>query len=210
VDINSCYSALNRGKLRGFVDFIADRFDVDNHCVTYVRGNADEATKEASTGEYVELVEDLRRRRDPHENRPFSSFLRAVMDYQRDIIRWTLENDRMYVPCKAGKKMIVVNERADVLPCEILNQRLGSLKEYDYDLTRLLANPQALQLVEWIRDTRCHCTFECALATSLIFHKPSYPRIAWRAMKRWLASGRLPRPLRRAESGPLVSLPVLP
>jgi hypothetical protein len=106
--------------------------------------------------------------------------------------------------------MIVVNERADVLPCEILNQRLGSLKEYDYDLTRLLANPPALQLVEWIRDTRCHCTFECALATSLIFHKPSYPRIAWRAMKRWLASGRSPRPLRRAESGPLVSLPVLP
>ena len=212
VDINTCYSALNQGKLRGFVGFIADRFDVDNHCVTYVRGNAEESTKDASIDEYVGLVEDLRRCRKRPESRPFSSFLRAVMDDQRDIIRKTLQHDRMYVPCMAGRKMVVVNERADVLPCEILNRRLGSLKDHDYDLVKLLNNPQALQLVDWIRDTKCHCTFECALATSLIFHKPSYPRIAWRALKQSLTARRAsragtPAP---AAAGSRVSLPVLP
>ena len=212
LDINTCYSALNQGKLHGFVEFVADRFDVDNHCVTYVRGNADESTKDASIREYVELVEDIRRRRNPRESRPFSSFLRAVMDYQRDIIKWTLQHDKMYVPCMAGRKMIVVNEKAEVLPCEILNKRLGSLKDYDYDVGKLMNNPQALELVDWIRRTKCHCTFECALATSIIFHKASYPRIFWRAFKQWLGAGSegASRKANRASpSSPVVSLPIL-
>ncbi|MCH7840364.1 MAG: radical SAM protein [Planctomycetes bacterium] len=212
LDINTCYSALNQGKLHGFVEFVADRFDVDNHCVTYVRGNADESTKDASIREYVEIVEDIRRRRNPRESRPFSSFLRAVMDYQRDIIKWTLQHDKMYVPCMAGRKMIVVNEKAEVLPCEILNKRLGSLKDYDYDVGKLMNNPQALELVDWIRRTKCHCTFECALATSIIFHKASYPRIFWRAFKQWLGAGSegASRKANRASpSRPVVSLPIL-
>lgn len=212
LDINTCYSALNQGKLHGFVEFVADRFDVDNHCVTYVRGNADESTKDASIREYVELVEDIRRRRNPRESRPFSSFLRAVMDYQRDIIKWTLQHDKMYVPCMAGRKMIVVNEKAEVLPCEILNKRLGSLKDYDYDVGKLMNNPQALELVDWIRRTKCHCTFECALATSIIFHKASYPRVLWRAFKQWLGAGSegASRKADRASpSRPVVSLPIL-
>lgn len=182
VDINTCHSSLNDGKLGGFVDFVAARFDVDNHTVTYVRGNADDKTKNASVSEYRQLVEDLRRRRAPRETRPFSSILRAVMDYQKDIIDRTLVKDQMYVPCMAGRKMIVVNERAEVLPCEILNKRLGTLKEHDYNIKRLLEAPQAVDLVKWIRKTKCHCTFECALATSIIYHKASYPRILWRAL----------------------------
>ena len=183
VDINTCYSSLNQGKVDGLVDFVADRFDVDNHTVTYVRGNAAEDAKNASAAEYTRLVEDIRRHHAPPESRPFSSLLRAVMDYQRDIIRWTLQDDRMYVPCVAGRRMIVVNERAEVLPCEILNRKLGSLKDHGYDMGKLLSEPRALKVVDWIRDTKCHCTFECALATSIIFHKASYARLFWRAIK---------------------------
>ncbi len=187
VDINTCYSALNRGKVDGLVDFVADRFDVDNHTVTYVRGNAEESTKDASVDEYERFVNDLRRRRSPAEARPFSSLLRAVMDYQRDIIQRTLRRDKMYVPCVAGKKMIVVNEKAEVLPCEILNKKLGNLKDYDYDIAKLLANPRSRRLVRWIRKSKCHCTFECALATSIIYHKSSYARILWRTIKQRLS-----------------------
>ncbi len=182
VDINTCHSSLNDGKLRGFVDFVADRFDVDNHTVTYVRGNADDETKNASVREYRQLVEDLRRRQAPVESRPFSSILRAVTDYQKDIIDRTLAKDQMYVPCMAGRKMIVVNEKAEVMPCEILNKRMGRLAEHDYSIKRLLDAPQAVDLVKWIRKTKCHCTFECALATSIIYHKASYPKIFWRAL----------------------------
>ncbi len=211
VDINTCYSALNQGKMDGFVDFVADRFDVDNHTITYVRGNADEETKKASAEEYIRLVEDLRRRRSPRESRPFSSFLRAVMDYQRDIIRWTLREDRMYVPCAAGKKMIVITERGEVLPCEILSGKLGNLKTHDYDLRKILDSTEARSLVKWIRESKCHCTFECALATSIIYHPVSYPRILWRGVKQWPS----PRPSSAVagetdpRTGPVVSLPVL-
>lgn len=207
IDINTCYSALNQGKLAGLVDFVADRFKVDNHTITYVRGNADEETKDASVTEYVQLVEDIRRRRAPVERRPFSSLLRAVMDYQRDIIKWTLQRDRMYVPCAAGKKMIVVTEKAEVMPCEILNKPMGNLKDVDYDVAALLARPQAVELVDWIRRTKCHCTFECALATSIIFHKSGYPRILWRAIKQRLSRRRPGQVV--ADAGSVIPLPVL-
>jgi MoaA/NifB/PqqE/SkfB family radical SAM enzyme len=183
VDVNTCYSKLNEGKLNGFVDFVAERFDVDNHTVTYVRGNADERTKGPALSGYVRIVEDIRLRRNARESRRFSSLLRAVADYQRDIIKRTIMRDRMYVPCVAGKKLIVVNERGEVRPCEILDQRMGSLKDHDYDVRKVLNTNQAVELVDWIRRTKCHCTFECALATSIIFHKASYPHLLWQAFK---------------------------
>lgn len=189
VDINTCYSVLNQGKVDGLVDFVAERFDVDNHTITYVRGHADEATKHASVSEYARLVEDLRRRRERRESRPFSSLLRAVMDYQRDIIRWTLQEDRMFVPCAAGKKLIVVNEKGEVLPCEILSGKLGNLEDHDFDARRVLETEQARKQIDWIRDTKCHCTFECALATSIIYHKAGYPRVFRRALREWLRLG---------------------
>jgi radical SAM protein with 4Fe4S-binding SPASM domain len=92
----------------------------------------------------------------------------------------------MYVPCVAGKRMIVATEKGDILPCEILNHRLGNLKDYDYNVRNLLSNDQTRRTVEWIRKSRCHCTFECALATSIIFHPLSYPILAWRAIKAWM------------------------
>ena len=210
VDINTCYSAVNQGKLDGFVDFVADRFDVDNHTVTYVRGNADEQTKNPSTDEYIQIVQDIRRRRTPRESRPFSSLLRAVMDYQRDIIAWTLKRDRMYVPCVAGKKMIVVTERGEVLPCEILNQKMGHLKDHGYDLKKLLNTPQAINLVDWIRRTKCHCTFECALSTSIIHHKGSYPRLMWRALKIRLGRRKRARPTCGADHPPVPAGALVP
>ncbi|MFQ5591295.1 MAG: radical SAM protein [Phycisphaerae bacterium] len=212
LDINTCYSTLNEGKVDGLVDWVGRQFDVDNHTVTYVRGNADERTKDPSTAEYARIVEDLRRRPVSRESRPFSSLLRAVTDYQRDIIRWTLRDDRMYVPCVAGRKLIIINEKGEVLPCEILNERLGSLHDHAYDVRRLLASPQAKGVVQWIRDTRCHCTFECALATSVIFHKASYPRLLWRALRAWLherPSADVVRPDQRAAT-PAKLIPLLP
>jgi len=190
LDINTCYSSINQGRLAGLAEFVAQHFDVDNHTVTYVRGNADEATKHAAVQEYTELVADIRRLRARRESRPFSALLRAVMDYQRDIIRWTLEHDRMYVPCVAGSKMVVISEKGEVRACEILNRKLGNLKDHDHDLRALLRTPPAARFVKWIRDSKCHCTFECALATSIIYHKASYPRIVWRAIRSRLKPGK--------------------
>ena len=183
VDVNTCYSALNEDRLAGFVDFVADRFDVDNHTVTYVRGNAEAEARNPSIREYARIVDDIRRRRGPRESRPFSSLLRGVMDYQRDVLRRTLENDRMYVPCVAGRKMIVVSERGHVLPCEILDRPLGSLEAHDHDVRSVLGTPQAREVTRWIRQTKCHCTFECALVTSIIFDWRSYPAVFWRAVR---------------------------
>ena len=190
IDVNTCYSSLNDGNVDGLVDFVADRFNVDNHTVTYVRGNASDTTKDVTVSGYMRLVDDIRRRRAPRESRPFSSLLRAVMDYQRDIIQRTLATDRMQVPCVAGRKMLVVTEKAEVLPCEILNRSLGNLKECDHHVPTLLRTARSRKTVDWIRRTKCHCTFECALATSIIYHWPSYPRLFWRAFKEWWRSRR--------------------
>ena len=47
-------------------------------------------------------------------------------------------NDKFNLPCVAGKKIIIIYETGDVHPCEILNKKLGNLKDYDYDLNKLL------------------------------------------------------------------------
>jgi MoaA/NifB/PqqE/SkfB family radical SAM enzyme len=91
--------------------------------------------------------------------------------------------DGAYVPCRAGELSLVVDERGEVRPCEILGASFGSLREVGMDLRRLLEGPRAESVRRWIRESRCACTFECAAATNLLFDPRGASRVLARALR---------------------------
>lgn len=92
--------------------------------------------------------------------------------------------DASFKPCTAGTLSAVVFEDGEVHPCEVLGRSLGNLEDVDWDLSALWEGDRARALRREILATRCACTWECAQADNVLFHPPSWPRLAletWRA-----------------------------
>ena len=83
----------------------------------------------------------------------------------------------MVLPCVAGDKLIVINEIGDVYPCEILPMKMGNLREAEYDIKRILSSKKAKKIKNFIKDTRCRCTFECATNANIVYDVKSYPKL---------------------------------
>ena len=88
-----------------------------------------------------------------------------------------------HVPCQAGTLSVVVDERGEVRPCEVLGASFGNLREVGMDFRRIWESPPAKSARQWIRESRCACTWECAAATNLLFTPGIAPRILARALR---------------------------
>ena len=84
----------------------------------------------------------------------------------------------------AGRKLVILSETGEVLPCEILGTSFGNIRDYDYDIKRLLASTVNQQLIKKkIIDSKCKCSFECALAANVVWNHKAQPKLAKAILK---------------------------
>jgi MoaA/NifB/PqqE/SkfB family radical SAM enzyme len=99
----------------------------------------------------------------------------VLYDLMRDIYRHP--GYRSHCPSAALFGVIYAN--GDVYPCEILEDtKLGSLRDYDMDFMRLWRDRSAADCRRFIKDTRCNCSYECALGINIISNARYIPRLA--------------------------------
>ena len=92
--------------------------------------------------------------------------------------------DEYVTPCVAGRKMYVISEEGNVKPCELLPHNYGNLRDYNYDIKKLLGDFETKKSRKWIKQTKCKCTFECALAANVTWNKRQYPRVLFKCFKK--------------------------
>ncbi len=181
LDIATVISTFNQEKVESVFDWVADNLEVDNHVLVLARGNPREKGADQVPVERYEQAarhaEEKARARRPSGGDLRRTGLRAIKLAMREIIAETVREDRMVVPCVAGRRMVVLSEVGDVYPCEILDERMGNVRDVDYDLGRIARSPKAKQITSAIKRDRCHCTFECAIQNSMVYSPLAYPRI---------------------------------
>jgi MoaA/NifB/PqqE/SkfB family radical SAM enzyme len=89
---------------------------------------------------------------------------------QKEIIATVFKENRYVLPCLAGNISCVITETGDLYPCEILNRKIGNLREAGYDFRKLHYSKNAEGIRQFIKDTKCYCTFECAITTNILFN----------------------------------------
>ena len=117
------------------------------------------------------FIESIERNK---ETRLLSSVIRGVNSVSRDHLIKVAFHDEFVTPCVAGKKFAIVSETGDVFPCEILDEKIGNIKNADYNLTKILKSHESKRIQKWIKDTKCKCTFECASAASIVWNYKNY------------------------------------
>ncbi|MBI4843109.1 MAG: radical SAM protein [Nitrospirae bacterium] len=173
-------SSFNADKIIPLLDFIGG-LEIDDIKLIYVRGNTREPeAKKVSPQIYRDCIrhaENLtvnKRRTASFYNNLFSS----VSLVAKEDIAESLMTKKLPRPCNAGRKLIVISDTGDIFPCEILPDKLGSLRENNYDTESILKAAKAKEVLSQIKKGNCFCTMDCNAISNVIYSPASYPRVA--------------------------------
>ena len=184
LDCNSVFTASSEIYLLDALKTIHKNFKFDNMSVTYARGVIkDESLKNVSKNRYKLINEFLENREKNKEKRLLYPLWRGVNSVSRENLMRTVFDDKFVSSCVAGRKLLVVSETGEVQPCEILGKSFGNLRDYDWNLKALLKQNSVNQINKWIKDTKCKCSFECALAANVVWKPKNYPKVVSSAIK---------------------------
>jgi radical SAM protein with 4Fe4S-binding SPASM domain len=178
LECNSVFSADSETTLIHTVKHLSEEFSFDNISVTYARGKIKNPELQKVTQQRYRDLNTFIQSLDKNKKKGIVfPVVRGIGDLTHDIMMKTEFDDEFVTPCLAGKKLLVISETGEVKPCEVLGKTMGNLRDYNYQLPELLADPKQKDLLNWIKDTKCKCTFECAIAANIAWHPGMYPKI---------------------------------
>jgi radical SAM protein with 4Fe4S-binding SPASM domain len=92
------------------------------------------------------------------------------------ILRKTFVDQKYVSPCTAGKLYGTIRANGDIYPCEILPKKLGNLRDYQMNFLSAWHDLPARECRRYIRQSKCHCSFECAWSFNIISNYRYLPR----------------------------------
>ena len=103
-----------------------------------------------------------------------SKSIQGKLHNKKDEISWEMVK-KMYLepkyisPCHAAGLFGIITAAGLVYPCEILEDKLlGDLRENNMDFMRIWKSSTALETKDFILNTNCNCTYECALTYNIL------------------------------------------
>ncbi|MGE5235934.1 MAG: radical SAM/SPASM domain-containing protein [Acidobacteriota bacterium] len=73
--------------------------------------------------------------------------------------------------CLAGEREYVMSEVGDVYGCELIEDKLGNVRDVGYDFARIRESEAARAFVAGKHERLCRCTHECNARTMLLFDR---------------------------------------
>jgi len=115
-----------------------------------------------------------------HTNFSLSSFATTLNLIKHEIISKTVK-EGYQIPCYAGLISATLYEDGSLFPCEMLNQKIGNLRDFNYDFRKIWFNEKTNRIRDYIKNSKCYCTYECAVDTNILFN----PKILLTMFKEW-------------------------
>jgi len=180
--INTVFLSENQDRMDEIIDFVAELEVRGTHTISMVRGNLrDETYKAVDYEKYRRAIGRLEgdlKNGTTGTHRFSGGRLKAAQDIlQRHLIHRTLVEDRRVAPCYSGRLNLVLTETGELHPCEILGQSLGNIRDYGYDIGRMLRTARAEDVLGPIAEGACHCTHECSFIMNTLFNPRLYPAL---------------------------------
>src|SRR5574340_810330 len=181
--VNTVFCSENQDSMDRIIDFVSGLKNIKTHTISLIRGKlADESYKRIDYKKYLHAIKRLEKNLKNKTSGTYrfkGAHIKAAQDIlQRNLIHRTLLEQARTIPCYAGRLNIVLTENGDVYPCEILTERLGNVKDYGYDIKKILRSENAKKILASIQDKKCFCTHECYFMTNILFNPKLYPALA--------------------------------
>jgi MoaA/NifB/PqqE/SkfB family radical SAM enzyme len=183
VDVGIVYSKFNEDEIRNILDYINEYYPFANPMLAVVRGDTRETSaKEIDLIKLNEAFEYQKHFTKKAKNHPYSRLINPVQDLVHDLVLDAIAGKRAPVKCLAGKTLMVLSDDGELSPCEMLRKPFGNLRDCNYDIKELLALKRTKEILATIKDTRCFCSWECALYNNIIFSNQYRLKVLLKAM----------------------------
>ena len=164
------------------INYVTGLDAIKTHTVSLIRGNvADTELKEVDQQKYqatILLMAANLKSKHASTYRFRGSGIKAAQDIvQRRLIHRTQVERKQLVPCYAGRLTVVVTESGEVYPCEAFTDKLGNVRESDYDLRKILSSRQSAHALTAIKRKKCYCSHECYMMMNILFNPRTYPAL---------------------------------
>ena len=189
--IGTVLTPVNRHDLQDLRRFLDENVAYDDLSLIFPRGNArDPDSKNITLDEYnsaKKVFESIRT-----ASGSFARLYQAIdREAKRGIECFLRDGPKGYPwTCVAGKSMITMTENGLLTPCEMLFQLkpdldsdIGNVRDFNYDILKMLASDKAQKLRKYIEETHCSCSYECAALCNVVYHKKQWPKIAREVLK---------------------------
>ncbi len=133
---------------------------------------------------YDWLTNEIKNKISKNEIKNYNSkSIQGRMHKTKDILSWEMIK-KMYLkpkyisPCHAGSLFGIITSNGKVFPCEILEEKLlGSLRDNDMNFMKIWNNTKTKEVKKDIIDSKCNCTYECALTYNILGNWRYQPKL---------------------------------
>lgn len=174
IGFNTVFCSINQNKITEIINFVNSLKGVRNHSISLIRGEIDKKLKDVDIELYLRCTKLLQK------NLKRYSFKGARLKAAQDILRSRLiykivKESKTFLPCYAGQLTLTITHTGKVFPCENFSEEflLGSLREQNYDLKKILNSQRTKQVIARIKNG-CYCTHECYLMINILFNPKTY------------------------------------
>lgn len=182
-NIATTMSAWNQDRVVDVYRYLKEHYDIENvnNIITRTGARSSRA-RDIKTENYIAWSDMLRgevesNRLKGYHSYPFSDFINAMKNIRQDTISKMVREDQYQLPCYAAELGGIIYGNGDVYPCELLDEKLGNLKEVDYDFGRIWHSERTESVRRMIRDTKCYCSYECFMTMSVLFTPRMMPKV---------------------------------
>lgn len=179
VNINLCVTDTNSDDIQSIYDYLVSKRGITSLTSILIRGiKIDLKTRERVYNGYIKLNSLIDKGISSGLLEGYGdTFFGKVMNVKNVLlhreIATTFKTGKYLSPCYAGLLFCVVCSNGDVYPCEMLPLKMGNLRDFNYNLSRILDLSLSKKIKNFIKETKCHCTYECTWSINILMN-PKY------------------------------------
>jgi len=176
IEIVTTMNAKNQHNLERFYDFVLGELQPDAVNLSLVRGkpgNTDLLNFDLDI--YKRIVNKIQNayvegNLSGYRNFSLSNYAFSVRMISPQILMKLIEEDRWQIPCLAGTFSGVLYSNGDLYPCEMLNRKIGNVRDVNYNLKELWSSEKAEKIRSFIHRSKCYCEHPCNFTINLLFN----------------------------------------
>ncbi len=181
VNIQTTITKKNQNELKSLYNYIKNKLEANVFTLLLIRGNPKNPKIKNINIKIYEKINKLIDSKDKYKNQ---SILLSLFNYNKlkniirskqrhlryNLILKILKKNNYITPCYALQLDAVMYENGDIFPCELLNIKIGNMRDFNYDFKKLWYSIKAKKIRKYIKKTKCFCIHECNLRTNTLFN----------------------------------------
>jgi len=176
LSINTMLLQENINRIDAIMEYFINNFNYDRQGLNLHRQSAKSGSRPdlISIVRYFDLFQEVNERLMRKRPSLKQNFNNALLEYCREKSFMEFQRKKPYRTCLAAQKFLVISNGGDVYPCELLLEKMGSLKKEKYDFKKIIKGRTAKSIRGKINNINCYCQWPCAIVSNVLFDRNSY------------------------------------